>query len=267
MKSSNSAVVFLHGFCETKNLWKNFVEPLSSSYNAIALNLPGFGDNHTSVKGITIESMAENVHQQINEMGIKECVMVGHSLGGYVALSFAEKYPDFLSGLCLFHSSPFADTPEKIANRNRVIKLVEEKGVTALTNTLMPSLFSVNSKEKLKVQISEYTHAASLTRQETVIEVTKAMRDRKNYREVLMNFQKPFMQIAGKEDPVIPLEVSTALCMLAPQCTAHFLQNTGHNGMMEASELTLRFVRDFLGRIYNEKQNTSPQPLSKMERG
>ncbi|OFY63948.1 MAG: hypothetical protein A3H98_13395 [Bacteroidetes bacterium RIFCSPLOWO2_02_FULL_36_8] len=250
MKTPPPSVVFLHGFCETKKIWNFFLESLSPHFNAIALDLPGFGDNTISVKGISIEKMAENVHKQLTELNVNECVMVGHSLGGYVSLAYAEKYPDFLAGLCLFHSSPFADTPEKITNRNRAIKLVEERGVSALTQTLMPSLFSANSLSRLKNTISEYAHTASLTNKETVIEVSKAMRDRKNRREVLMRFQKPFMLIAGKDDPVIPQEVSTALCMLTPQCSAHFLNGVGHNGMLEAPELTLRFMRDFLERVY-----------------
>lgn len=107
------AVVLLHGFCENKTLWDDFVQYLSPDYHVMALDLPGFGDSELGTDECTIEYMAEKVADFLNQQGVDKCTMIGHSLGGYVALAYAEKYGDKLDGLGLFHSTVFADSEEK----------------------------------------------------------------------------------------------------------------------------------------------------------
>ena len=97
-KSAENTLVFLHGFCESKELWNELISKLPEKFHCVALDLPGFGENSETLEDHTIDGMAEAVHDELKKLLIKKCIMVGHSLGGYVGLDFAEKYPKMLQG-------------------------------------------------------------------------------------------------------------------------------------------------------------------------
>ena len=117
-------VVFLHGFCETKDLWHSYMEPLSKVCRVFALDLPGFGDNSPLTDPLTIADMAEQVYNTLINLGIEQCIMIGHSMGGYVALAFSEKFPSRLKGLGLFHSTAYPDSVEKKQARDKTIDFI-----------------------------------------------------------------------------------------------------------------------------------------------
>ena len=114
-------LVFLHGFCENKQIWEQFTQPLQANYRLILIDLPGFGDNTVPRPDYTMESGAVYVREVLTSLAIQKCVLIGHSMGGYVGLAFAEKYPELLLGLVLFHSSALPDSAEKKENRNKTI--------------------------------------------------------------------------------------------------------------------------------------------------
>ncbi|GAB3826701.1 hypothetical protein GCM10028895_38040 [Pontibacter rugosus] len=110
---SGDVLVFLHGFCESKQVWAEFTQPLQQKFRIIALDLPGFGENTENVSSYTMESMADYVKQQLEALNVRRFILVGHSMGGYVSMAFAAKYGYMLNGLCMFQSTAFADTDEK----------------------------------------------------------------------------------------------------------------------------------------------------------
>ena len=139
-EGSGNPLVLLHGFLGSLEIWKVFSTELSKKYRVICIDLPGHGktDNFWGIH--PMEFIAETVKAVLDELKIEKCVMTGHSMGGYAALSFAEKYPELLQGLCLFHSHAMPDTPEAKINRERAIKAVSlnRKG---FINQFIPELF------------------------------------------------------------------------------------------------------------------------------
>jgi pimeloyl-ACP methyl ester carboxylesterase len=123
-QGSGEAIVFLHGYPMNKSIWQHFANELQGHYRVVCLDLPGFGDNPPIDFPLTVGDMAEAVSKTLESLGIEKCVMVGHSLGGYVALGFGEKYPNKLNGLVMFHSTAFADSQEKKQGRNKSIDFV-----------------------------------------------------------------------------------------------------------------------------------------------
>ena len=147
-------VVFLHGFCETREIWENFLEPLSSVCRVILIDLPGFGGNPPLESPLTIADMAEQVYNTILAIGVDQCIMIGHSMGGYVALAFCEKFPSRLKGLGLFHSTAYADSSEKKQARDKTIDFIERYGTEEFVEEFVPPLF-LKVVEKIFSMISE----------------------------------------------------------------------------------------------------------------
>jgi pimeloyl-ACP methyl ester carboxylesterase len=144
------ALVFLHGFCESHEIWDETGPELSSDYRVITPDLPGFGKSAILKSPFSIREVGRTVIEFIETLGIRKLALIGHSLGGYVALAIAKERPDLVAGLCLFHSTAQADSEEKRINRNKVIYFVERNGVQPFIETFVPGLFFQREVKKIK---------------------------------------------------------------------------------------------------------------------
>ncbi|HRI60038.1 MAG TPA: alpha/beta fold hydrolase, partial [Saprospiraceae bacterium] len=133
-------LVLLHGFCEDATVWDGFIAPLNN-LRIIRIDLPGFGGSDLPVTS-GMDVYADAVCAVLNDLSIETCVLVGHSMGGYAALEFAEKYPERLAGLSLFHSHPFEDTPERKEARRRGVEMLQSGKLDLYVAQLFPGLFA-----------------------------------------------------------------------------------------------------------------------------
>lgn len=239
-------VVLIHGFCESRELWKDFVGPLSQHYRVIALDLPGFGANEPLSTPVTIGDLAEAVYHFLLTLGVEHPVIIGHSLGGYVALAYAEKFPQRLKGLGLFHSTAQNDSFEKKQARNKTIEFIERYGLEEFIDQFFTPLFFDGRRKELREEIRFLTDIGKLTNHRTVIEVIKAMRDRKDRTRVLEKLTCPVLMIVGKNDSAIPFANSALQFGLPNESMVQVLNNTGHMGMLERPRETLLMVRNYL---------------------
>ena len=118
---SGPAIVLIHGFLETHEIWDKFDNELSKRFRVLSIDLPGHGLSDMHEEPYTMCKYAEAVKLIMDHENIKEAFIIGHSMGGYVSLAFSENYPEILSGLCLFHSSPISDNEDKKIARNLTI--------------------------------------------------------------------------------------------------------------------------------------------------
>ena len=249
-KPAENTLVFLHGFCESKEIWTDFISKLPETFHCVALDLPGFGENRETLEDHSIEGMAEAVHAELKRLHIKKCILVGHSLGGYVSLAFAEKYPKMLQGLCLFHSSALPDTEEKKENRNKTIEFVQKHGVDVFMDSFVAPLFAADNREKCKNAIELLKKIGKATPEESIVKTLQAMRDRKERLQVLKEAAYPVLIIAGKEDGAVPLEATLQQCHLPINSTTVFLGGTGHMGMFEKPYETRKSVEKFAELVF-----------------
>lgn len=243
------AVVLVHGFCENKHIWRNFVPVLSEKYRVICVDLPGFGDNPALERPVTIGDLSEYIYYLLQHLGIDQSVLIGHSLGGYVSLAFAEKFPQRLLGLGLFHSTAYADTQEKKQARNKTIDFIEQYGINEFVEEFVAPLFFEGRKKELKEEIKFVLDMGRDAHLKTVTEVIKAMRDRKDRCKVLEKASFPVLFIAGRNDSAINFAGSLPQFWLPSDSTVHILPSTGHMGMLERPTETLRMVRQFLEHV------------------
>ncbi len=242
------AIVFLHGFLESGEVWKSFCRRLSESFQTIAIDLPGHGRSENPGRINSIDEMAEAVHHSLKELDIKSCLMVGHSMGGYVTLACAEKYPRMLKGIVLFHSQATADSPEAKTARERTIALVE-KDRHGFIKSYIPDLFDPPNVKKLNREIESLKNIAENTSKAGIIAALEAMKNRPDRQYVLVQSKVPVLFIIGKKDKRIPMEVIVPQTLLPEHSEMLLLDHVGHMGFIEAPAKTFAAVKGFAERM------------------
>lgn len=245
------AMVLLHGFLESGEIWKNFARRLSRTFTVIVIDLPGHGSSDCTGDVQTMDDMAEAVHHVLKSMGITKCIMAGHSMGGYVTLAFAGKYPKLLRGFVLFHSHAAADSPETMASRERTISLVEKDRAGFIKN-FIPGLFAPVNVKKFNAEIAILKELAGKTTKEGIIASIRGMKVRPDRQHVLVNSPVPVLFIIGKNDPRIPVEAIFPQILLPAHSEALLLDQVGHMGFIEASTQTFEALKGFAGRLFKK---------------
>ena len=239
-------VVLIHGFGEDSSIWEGAIKELSKEYRIIVPDLTGTGRSTGNLDGLTIDSLAEHVNLILEKEHIDSCYMIGHSMGGYITLAFAEKYTVKLKGLGLFHSTAYADNEEKKAARLKNIEFIKKHGSAKFIEQSVPNLFSELSKNKYPELVKETVSRYSNLSPTSLVAYTEAMRTRPDRTNVLKQFEKPVLLIVGEFDTAIPIEQSLKLCKIADFAYIYIAAHSGHLGMLEEPEFCLKAIRDFL---------------------
>lgn len=221
----------------------DFSENLSTHFRVICPNLPGFGDSPINSDVILLETVAVLLEEWMEENNIQNPILIGHSLGGYVALALLELMGNKLQAVGLFNSTALADDQDKKEMRERTVLFLKKHGVDKFVTSFIPPLFPEERREELDQEISLAIDQARKCSLNGLIAFTKAMRDRKDRFELLANFSGPKLMIAGTEDGAIKIEASRVHKKIVSDYFE--LENTGHVGMIERKEESLKLVRDF----------------------
>ena len=242
-------VIFIHGFAEDGKIWKNQIEFLQKDFLLIIPDLPGSGKsiNDNEKKISTIDDYADCIKAIINEEKISSCIIIGHSMGGYVALAFAEKFLEHLLAFGLFHSTAFADSEEKKTVRRKSIDFINKHGAAAFIKQSMPNLFAESFKHLHPQVIEELIDRYDNFNAASLVSYYEAMMQRPDRTTVLENFKKPVLLIIGEKDNAVPLEQSLKQSHLPQISYIHILENVAHMGMFEETKrvntLLLSFIK------------------------
>lgn len=197
-----TAVVLLHGFLENKNMWSEFISDFSKKNRVITIDLLGHGETECLGYIHSMEDNADVVHEVLSHLRIRKAVIVGHSMGGYVALAFAELYPDTLKALVLLNSTSRADSEERKINRDRAVKAVKQNYANFIRLSI-GNLFSEDNREKLTIEIEKVKTEALKTPLQGIVASLEGMKTRKD-REVLLHLTSyPKVLLLGEKDPVL----------------------------------------------------------------
>jgi pimeloyl-ACP methyl ester carboxylesterase len=246
-KGKGSAVVLVHGFPESSAIWDDFANELSKDFFVVAPDLPGHGASRMPSGFSGMETFADSVHAVITHLQLSKFTIVGHSMGGYVAMAYAGKYEseNLLNGICLFHSTVFADSDEKKNNRNRAIEAVKKDKVSFI-GELIPNLFTKENVVKYSDEINKLKEIAKICSAETIAASLAAMRDRADSSDFARNTSLPFQFIIGKRDVSVPFEINFPMTSFPKTTFTHLLDNVAHMGFIEARNETLFTLRNFL---------------------
>lgn len=244
ISGKGNTLVLLHGFLESTLIWNSFVSVLEKHFQVICIDLPGHGESDCIGYVHEMEMNAEVVHTVLQHLEIKSFVMTGHSMGGYVALAFAEKYSELLKGICMFHSTALPDSEEKKRDRDRTINIVKKDSMTFI-RAVIPNLFAPANKEKYKTEIDELIANAAKMPVQGIIATLEGMKIRKDRTHVLKEENVPILIIAGKQDTAVPFDSLLPQLALPKHCEALILDNVGHTGFIEAKDETLNVLFNF----------------------
>lgn len=195
-------IVLLHGFLENSTMWTNIKPNLLKNHSVICIDLLGHGQTGCIGYIHTMDAMAEAVKTVIDELQIESFTLIGHSMGGYVALAFAEKFSHLLNGLCLLNSTAAEDNEERKINRDRAIEAVK-KNHKIFVSMSIANLFAPDNRERFAKDIELVKQEALKTPLQGIIAALEGMKIRPN-REFLLqssNFKK--MMVIGRKDPVL----------------------------------------------------------------
>lgn len=224
-------LVLLHGFMENSSMWTDMLPFLSSQFTIITIDLPGHGASPIFHETHTMDFMAEQVKETLLNLPFQSFHILGHSMGGYVTLVLAEKYPNLLKSMTLFFSTSLADDDEKKQIRLRSIKVIEHSFNT-FVNASIPHLFNPNESAVLEAKIEEAKKMALSTPKEGVKAAQKGMAERPDRTIVIQNFKQKVLLLIGKHDQVIKSE--TFLQKLPTKENIHIhLIDCGHCGHWE----------------------------------
>lgn len=244
--------MLIHGFAEDAGIWSDQVNFLKENFRLLIPDIPGSGKSEMVDQNAGVEDHANCIAAIIEAEKISSCTMIGHSMGGYIALAFAEKYPDRLNGLGLFHSTTYADSEEKKDARKKSISFIRQYGAAAFIEQTTPNLFSENSKKQKPEVIASLINRYSGFDQLSLISYYEAMIKRPDRTEVLKKFSRPVMFVIGEEDKAVPMQHSLEQCHIPAVSIIHIANNTAHMGMIEDSQACTTFLDGFLNYVFNK---------------
>ena len=241
-----STIVLLHGFLENSTMWDFFIPHLAKKNRVITVDLLGHGESESRGYVHSMEDNADIVHSVLSELRIRKCAVVGHSMGGYVALAFAELYPDYVKGLVLLNSTSRADSDEKKENRDRAIKAVKHNHRNFVRLSIA-NLFSEDNREKLSEEIEHVKTEALKTPLQGIVASLEGMKIR-NDREVLFHFASyPILLVLGKQDQVLKYE--DAIEQVDGTKVKLITFEDGHMSTIENRNELLTHLTDFFKKI------------------
>lgn len=239
-------VILIHGFGEDGTIWNQQVEFLKTGYQLVIPDLPGSGLSAFNSHLSTVEDYAEAIKAILDAEKISTCAMLGHSMGGYIMLAFAEKYADRLNAIGLIHSSAYADTEEKIAGRKKAIEFMEANGGHAFLKTAIPGLFSEEWSKLHQQQVDALVEAGKQFSMEALINYYRLMIARPGRTAILKQTPLPVLFIMGVHDKAVPFEHSMQQSHLPSISNIHILRNSAHMGMWEEADKTNSAILEFL---------------------
>lgn len=238
-------VVLLHGFPMDCRMWQAQVDNLGERYRAIAPDFRGFGRS-ASDSPFTTESLADDVHALLEQIGGRPCVLAGLSMGGYVTLAYARKYPADLRGLMLVDTKAAADDAQARENRNRMIDLVRSKGSQAVAQQMLPRLLAEDTPRNRPAQAQALRAMMEACPSKTIENALACLRDRPDQTQTLASIPVPTLIVVGDSDSITPISVAQAMQARIPRAQLAVITGAGHMSPMEQPSQVNRAMSRFL---------------------
>lgn len=244
-----SVIVLLHGYLESSETWKGFAEKLSSGSRIISMDLPGHGLSGVFSDIHSMEFMASALKYLLDSAGISKISLVGHSMGGYVTLAFLELFPEYLTGYCLFHSHPLADSSETVEKRINDITVVLAGKREILISESIRRMYAGTNLVKFDSSIQRSKMIASKIPAAGITAVLSGMMVRPSRLDIVEKGRIPFLWILGALDNYINCETIQQKVKLPANSEVVILNNSGHMGFIEEEENSLFAVGKFVDSV------------------
>jgi pimeloyl-ACP methyl ester carboxylesterase len=221
-----SPLVFIHGFPLSRDTWQRQVEAFRSTHRVIAPDLRGLGQSEAQPGTNTMERFADDVHALLRKLETGPVVLVGHSMGGYVALAFARRHPEMLRGLVLVGTKSGADTPEGAAGRRATAEKVKLEGIDGVVGAMAPKMLAASNQDAaMAAKVRDFMEPS---KPEGVIGALLGMAERPDSTPTLGQIRVPTLVITGADDTIIPPAESDALAKGIAGAQLRVIPQAGH---------------------------------------
>ena len=237
-----SVVVLLHGYLENLNMWR-FLDEFRTKFRIIAIDLLGHGQSGCLGYIHTMEDQAAIVNAVLEDLKIESASIIGHSMGGYVGLAFAELYPKKIKSLVLMNSTALEDSDERKKNRDRAIKMVK-KDYETFVRISISNLFGSENRNLIINEIEKTKIEALKTPLQGIIAALEGMKIRKN-RTAILQLSIPILLILSKKDPVLSYDEN--ILQIKNTCVVLATLPDGHMSHIENTQELLSILNDFSG--------------------
>lgn len=246
-QQGDRCIVLLHGYLESLLVWDDFVPYLYKQCRVVTLDLPGHGISEVKGEIHTMDYLADTVAEAIRSLEIGRCTVVGHSMGGYVALALTERHPELLDGVVLLSSTPNADSGEKCEMRRREIDLVRQGKKDLIARVAPGKGFAADNRRALHDWIEDLTEQVYLTEDDGIVALLNGMIARKDLNEMLRQTKVPVLFVLGRKDEYITPDIAEKMVADHPEAQVVWLENSGHMGFIEEPEKTAGAILRFAG--------------------
>ena len=236
-KGTGTPLVLVHGYPLDHSIWNEVVALLENDFDIITPDLRGFGGSDVVESQYKISDMAADIAGLLDHVGIKKATLVGHSMGGYVSLAFANAYPERLLGLGLVASQALADAPENKIGRYNAAEEILKTGVEPVAEAFSPKL---TPDERVQASVRKLIASQ---RPAGLAGALKAMAERDDSSPILSGFEFPVVIVHGDIDGLIPAQRAQEIKAAIPQAELTELPHIGHMPMMEDPQSTATALR------------------------
>lgn len=239
---SGPHLCFLHGFCEDSTIWNHLIYSLKENYTCIAIDLPGFGKSK-QLSFTNIPEIAQSVNQLLEKENAQNCILFGHSMGGYIAADYLEKFAYQLHAVGFIHSTVLNDSDLKKKNRKKTIDFIKQHGTNDFFRLFIPGLVALRNRGRLREQLTQLVSSTPTT---SIVNGLKAMMIRPSHVNTIAHFNKPVLFMKGEEDTHYSSEEIYQQASVCQTSQVSLLPDIGHLSMLEDQEKCLIEVSRFL---------------------
>ncbi|HET7813751.1 MAG TPA: alpha/beta hydrolase [Candidatus Baltobacteraceae bacterium] len=244
---SGDAIVLIHGFPFTKEIWNAQSAQLSKRAQTIRPDLRGFGSSSVPSGPYLMETFAGDLAAVLDAMKIDRASIVGHSMGGYVAMAFARMYTERVSKLVLVCSKLKNDSDEAAANREKLASEIERDVRSALFESpYFTGLFAPETLKNKENQVRIAREIAQRNQPAGLAAAQRGMAQRVDARDIAEDLDFPVLVVAGGRDPIVSLEEAEETRAAFPHADLRVLGASGHVPMVEEPEALSEVLEGFL---------------------
>lgn len=245
---SDNVILLLHGYMESIDVWDDFINYLKDDYRVITFDLPGHGISEIKSEVHSMEFLADCAISLLEDLKISNCNVIGHSMGGYVALAFAAKRPDMCTSITLLHSSPLGDTEERKEARKKEIEFIKQGRKEMFARINPGKCFAAQNRKKHFEEIEFLQEQFLMTEDEGAIAILNGIMIRKEMNQMLHELKAKQLFIFGRYDEFIPNEYAEKIIEEHPQAEVIWLENSGHMGFIEEPNILTEKLKLFLSK-------------------
>jgi len=245
VRGEGTPVLFIHGFPFDRTMWRHQLAMLAR-WKRIAPDLRGAGGSGAPPDGYSLARYADDLVALLDALGVRQAVVCGLSMGGYITLELLRRHADRIRALILMDTRARADSPESRRSRDELARLAQAEGPAAVADRLLPRLLAPDTPVSQPEVVTQVREMAARLSVPGTVGALLAMRDRKDASDLLPKITVPTLVLAGAEDQITPPQDVRALAAAIPGARFTEIPAAGHLAPLEQPLATARALGDFL---------------------